>query len=382
MQAKTFSDLVTFSRSTAARYFNSAGLMVQAAVNEPRFEYNPATLAPLGLKMEPARTNSLTFSQDFSNAAWTKSRLTATVSGLAPDGTSTAYKLTVSDATGISALGRSTVTWVSGQSYSLSKYVKADTSTTLSLHLSAAGFGTEQRVNFDLAGDGSFVVATGTPTAMIAKLANGWFLCVVIATATASATATAVTLRLAQTLNASIFVWGAQLEVGAWHSSYIPTTTAAATRAVDQAFLASLSPWFNATEGTLYSEVVSTYGPAFHASLGTTAPAGPRLASQRTSTAAGFQVVDDSSALVYSQQFPGVTNTQIMKQAISFKADDFQSAFNGSVGAPDLSGSLPTPTRLTLGARGVSTDAISGHIRKIKFYPYRLSAAELQAMTT
>ena len=100
MEAKSFSDLISFSRASVARYFNSAGLMIQAAVNEPRFEFDPGTLDPLGLKMEPQRTNSLTYSQDFSNAAWVKTRTAVSGASAAPDGTNTAQTITLNDASG------------------------------------------------------------------------------------------------------------------------------------------------------------------------------------------------------------------------------------------------------------------------------------------
>ncbi|MBO0369294.1 hypothetical protein GIB23_19645 [Pseudomonas putida] len=383
MQAKSFSDLVTFSRSTVARYFNSAGLMVQAAVNEPRFEYNPATLAPLGLKMEPARTNSLTYSQDFSNSAWTKTRCTVALSGNAPDGTATAYKMTVTDAGSAAYLFRPNTAWAAATAYSFSLFAKADSQNIVSLQLPGSAFGVNTQVNFQLTGDGSFVVASGTPNASIMKLPDGWYKCSVMATSTAAvAAANWIAFSQPTGLGNSIFIWGAQLEVGIWHSSYIPTTTAAATRNADVAYLGVLSPWFNATEGTLYSEVVSNAGQAFHASLGTTASAGPRISNWKSATLPSSQVVDDSGATVYGQNFASVSPGQVIKQAIAFKMNDFQSAANGVTGMVDTAGGIPTPLRLTIGARGTTTDTISGHIRKIKFFPYRLSAAELQAVTT
>lgn len=382
MQAKAFSQLVTFSRSTVARYFNSAGLMVQAAVNEPRFEYNPATLAPLGLKMEPARTNSLTYSQDFSNAAWTKTRCTVALSGNAPDGTATAYKMTSTDASSSSYLFRPNTAWAADTAYSFSIFAKADLQNIVSLQLPGSAFGVNSQVNFQLTGDGSFVVASGTPNASIMKMPNGWYKCSVMATSTAAAAAANwIAFSQPTGLGNSIFIWGAQLEVGVWHSSYVPTTTSAATRNADVAYLGVLSPWFNFTEGTLYSEVMSSTS-AFHASLGTTAGSGPRISNWRTTTSAASQIISNSGATVFSQSYGAVNPGQIIKQALAFKADDIQASANGAVGVVDVAGDIPTPTRLTLGARGTSSDQISGHIRKIKFYPYRLSAAELQAMTT
>jgi hypothetical protein len=47
-----------------------------------------------------------------------------------------------------------------------------------------------------------------------------------------------------------------QCEAGSFATSYIPTTTATVTRSEDRASVNTLSPWYNATEGTLYAEGV------------------------------------------------------------------------------------------------------------------------------
>ena len=61
---------VTFTRSSTATYTNQIGLIQSAAVNEPRFDYDPVTLAARGLLVEESRTNLLTYSEQFDNAAW------------------------------------------------------------------------------------------------------------------------------------------------------------------------------------------------------------------------------------------------------------------------------------------------------------------------
>jgi hypothetical protein len=59
LTAKTFSDLITFTRASTATYTDSAGVLQTAAINAPRFDYNPTTLVPLGFLVEEARTNLL-----------------------------------------------------------------------------------------------------------------------------------------------------------------------------------------------------------------------------------------------------------------------------------------------------------------------------------
>ena len=48
----------TFTRSsTTATFVNSSGLIATAGTDVPRFDYNPTTLAPLGLLIEGTATN-------------------------------------------------------------------------------------------------------------------------------------------------------------------------------------------------------------------------------------------------------------------------------------------------------------------------------------
>lgn len=56
---KSFSDIITFTRASAATYFDANGVMQSATTNAPRFDYSPATLAPRGLLIEEQRTNSI-----------------------------------------------------------------------------------------------------------------------------------------------------------------------------------------------------------------------------------------------------------------------------------------------------------------------------------
>jgi hypothetical protein len=50
---------ISFVRASAANYFNSAGVLTSAAVDEPRFDHDPVTLESKGLLVEVARTNLL-----------------------------------------------------------------------------------------------------------------------------------------------------------------------------------------------------------------------------------------------------------------------------------------------------------------------------------
>ena len=84
---------VTFSRTSTATYYDQYGTLQTAAMGEARFDYDPATGEAKGLLIEEQRTNLLTYSEQFDNAAWIKTRLSVDANNTtAPDGTLTADK--------------------------------------------------------------------------------------------------------------------------------------------------------------------------------------------------------------------------------------------------------------------------------------------------
>ena len=69
LAAKTFADLITFTRASTATYWDSAGRLQTAASGAARIDYNPSTLAVRGLRVETQATNLLIYSEDLRNTA-------------------------------------------------------------------------------------------------------------------------------------------------------------------------------------------------------------------------------------------------------------------------------------------------------------------------
>jgi len=91
----TLDPRVTFTRSTTGTYYNSNGVLSTATINTPRFDYNPVTKVPLGLLIEQSSTNTVLYSQDYSNIIWLKTQSTNTPNTVtAPDGTLTGSTMT------------------------------------------------------------------------------------------------------------------------------------------------------------------------------------------------------------------------------------------------------------------------------------------------
>ncbi len=180
-----------------------------------------------------------------------------------------------------------------------------------------------------------------------------------------------------------LFIWGAQLEAGAFPTSYIPTTTAAATRAADSAVVTPISSFYNQAEGTLFAETSVTSDIAggrdvvtFNSDIANNW-IGLRWAGN---TQAQFAVVADNVTHV-SIAASGYTAAGVYKRIGVYKVDDFAQAINGTVVGTDTSGTLPVVSRLVFAASGNQV-TLNGHIRKIAYWPKRLTDTLLQQLTT
>lgn len=176
------------------------------------------------------------------------------------------------------------------------------------------------------------------------------------------------------------FVLHNQIEVGAFPTSPIPTTTAQVTRAADVPSVNVLSPWFNASEGTLFVEA-STFGnrPAWvYAQVwdGTTSN---RIGIARVQGSGVSAVVNTGGA---SQVATVSSDSAQIRAALAYRANDVSISRNGAVPEVDASVALPANlTQLAIGRSSGPETFLNGHIRSAKYFPRRLSDSELQALT-
>ena len=360
----TLDPRITFTRSTTGTYYNSSGVLSTAAINEARFDYNPSTLAPLGLLIEQSSTNLLTYSQDFSNAAWAGLTSGVTVVGnnaTAPDGTTTADTATFTGSSyRYQFINTGTIT---GVTYTFSVWLSSLTGKdTIGVRLAGASTGSDN--NFALA------TLTTTPTRIT-----------VTRTFTSSDTQVIVGLdnRAAvvggNQTTGNVIVWGAQLEALAFPTSYIPTTTAQVTRASDNASMTgtNFSSWYNNAEGTVYTDaVVPTASYVSAISDGT---ANNYIVNRYNSSGASA-IVTTSGTIQANYGSPTLSG----KNASTYKVNDFASSVNGASPATDTSGSIPTVNQLQIGSF-LSANYANGTIKKIAYYPIRVTNTQLQALT-
>lgn len=185
-----------------------------------------------GVEPFGGRRNLLTFTEQFENAAWIKSEVTATAnSAIAPDGTLTADTMVESTATSVRNFRNNLTPITSGASYSFSVYAKRAAGTRnifVRHHATPANF---QGAIFDLATGAISNIGTGI-TANATNVGNGWYRCSISFVANGTGQNAYVDLLDGTTSNytgdgtSGIFLWGAQLELGSTATPYQRVTTA------------------------------------------------------------------------------------------------------------------------------------------------------------
>jgi hypothetical protein len=235
---------VSLTRASSGYRYNSAGVLVSETTNVARFQHDPVTLTPRGLLIEGASTNILTYSEDFSNAAWGKTNITVTANAVAaPDGATTADAFVENGATAGHNSARP-VTYLNETTYVHSVYAKQDTRTWLYIYTDPGLFGGGGFTFFNLA-TGTVGTTSAGVTASMTLEANGFYRCVAIATTTSAGAANfAVGLSTGDGVLShagdgvsKLYVWGACIVADAVHSSYIQTVASTATRSADVALV-------------------------------------------------------------------------------------------------------------------------------------------------
>ena len=391
---------ITFTRASTATYTGSDGLIKTAAINEPRFTHDPITKASQGLLIEEQRTNLAirsTFQFPSTTAyptGWVDfnpGRVVQSVSA-APDRTDAAIVGKVYGNSGgfrpSSAISLSTST-----NYTVTWYARKPTDNELALFLSyyptnlATGQayvkGSYMRYDNTVAGLGNSSIVT---------LTDDWSRFSFSFNSSTSTQIqpnfTTMTQSGSYAPNDLFVIAGVQLEQGTFPTSYIPTTTAAATRNADVASITgtNFSSWYQQDEGTFFVDF-----------NGTSIASGqfPRIIELNDGT---------SSNLIRLQQYAAnvVRASVSTNGAGQFAADNgsvavgirgkvaLGSAFNDAAlvtngASPTVDTAYLTPvglTQLGIGASpGGSTSVLNSTIRRLTYWKTRLSNTVLQSIT-
>lgn len=383
---------ITFTRASGGTRVNSTGLIETLTTDQPRFDYDPVTLAPRGLLFEESRAN---LEQNTTAATKGNAGDTLTTDAtLAPDGAAATKFL--ADGSNSQHLFRRANPATTAAVYSVSSYFKAGSTSLVQLSVAAA-HAANGYVNFELSTQAMVVGAGVIPSSnYCTSVGGGWYRCGFSITDAGTAGALCVVSLISSTSDAFqpsiassayIYQWGAQFELGAFPTSYIPTTTAAVTRAADVASMTgtNFSSWFNATEGTLVARgdsvarLASTYPNLVSASTAVDSNNRISLYFNANVGVAGEIRTGGSGVSLQSISY---TDAAAVTGVTAYKANATNSAAAGVSGTQDTSCALPTVTGLSLCSTQVGGSAnLNGHLQRITFYNKRLPDATLKALS-
>ena len=234
-----------FTRNSSATRVGSNGLIQDVASNIPRIDYTGGVGS---WKFEPQRTNLLSYSEDFSQGWNLSSATISSNSIISPDGLVNATTLDISAFGG----GLTDSLSVPNGNVTFSLFVKKNTTNGIRLRIDAS---TDSNGFFDLVNN---TVYSSTDDASIESYGNDWYKVSISANITSfSKVAIYGTNGSNNYQNGSVYIYGAQLEVGSFPTSYIPTSgqSGGVTRLADVANNAGSSDLINSTEGVLYAEI-------------------------------------------------------------------------------------------------------------------------------
>ena len=393
---------ITFTRTGTATYFNSSGVLTTATANEPRFDHDPSTLASKGLLIEEGRTNSIVNSQGTGASAGTPGTqptgwgLTTSITGLTrtiSTGTINGFNYIDVAFSGTTTGSISSLTFdpqpttagytaSSGQTWTGSVYA-AVTSGSLPSY-SAIRVSERNSSNTGLAN--TDVQLTGISSSLqrfnVTRTLNN------SSTAKVTFDIRIESIPTSTAVDFTLRIAAPQLEQGAFATSYIPTTSAAVARGQDRAIVTPISSFFNESEMSILTE-----SSVF--TLGSTS-AFPRVVDFNNNTndnetvrvryvqtgTIGVAVVNGGSSQVGLGASASI-NT-IYKLSAGIKLNDCAGFLGGSQFGSDTAATMATGlTHLAIGSDRVGTalHTLNGHIRKVAYYPKRLTNDRLKSLT-
>ena len=385
-RSKTLDPRITFSRTSTATRVNEQGLVEVVSADIPRFdhEYDSSTgvIKSLGLLVEEQRSNLVPYSLVFNNTTYWVKFNTFTITpnyDTAPDGTTTASRIVTNGTTSNNRIEQT-----------ISTGITTNTTYDFSLYIKKNGTASSGRIRLDiLNSSGDLLDASNF------SVSDNWEK---VDVSGSSGTGSSIKIRIRESTDSSAaidaLIWGAQLEAGAFPTSYIPTSGSTATRNRDTVSMTgdNFSDWYNQSEGSFYMNIRNIQQQP-------TGSAYTRLIDLRgTPTGDNYYLLaivpngraiynemfsNGSSQLNYSATYPvpnsptGIVKITTGLQQNNFIAYNFASQFLSDTSSV----TLPILNTLYIGRDQNGGSQINGHISKLTYYPTRLSNDQLQNLT-
>jgi len=402
------SDL-TFSRSTSATRVNNIGHIELIPADTIRQDFNPAKVGEMmGWLLEESSSNACLQSEVFGTTWVTTNAVQTNLASItantvkSPDGTVTGDTLAAgSSATGIVAARQQGFTFTNGTHYTISVFAKKKDLNFLEISNkddAATGMTCSQVFNLSTGATGASggtVFASG-----MRAFPNGWYRCEVTFEATANSTGevfiktrsdNAVSTTFSATSGQGTYIWGAQVEAKKYATSYIPTTTAAVTRAADVAYVEDTQGKWNWDVGTSIlvdatplntTEVVS---PVYHYQNADNSDYISHMSNGKVA------VVHNSTSQLSANPFDtgltAQTKMENFRSMLSIKMNRFHLGQNGSLSPnlPDTSIAVPrnnSASEFTIKFfHGTGLTSGSGWLKQFKIFSTVVSDLDLQNLS-
>jgi hypothetical protein len=362
----------------------TTAVSVGMLANVPRIDYTGGGFGKLLL--EPQRTNSLFYSEQFDNAAWTKGAVSVTANNaVSPDGYTNADLIT--------ADGTTTQHYVfqfqSAAARTYSIFLKMGTQRYVQILTSGAT--TEPVANYDLQNGVANMVGSSS-TASIENYGNGWYRCILSTTDAAAASfyvlfASSMTSVRYEVNNSSGTIWayGAQAEVGSYATSYIPATSGVAvTRVADAAYKTGISSLIGQTEGVLFVEMAALVNSGIIRVLSISDGTSQNRITIEYYSVPNYIVSRVTSGNVQGAFMVGSTFDQSLnsKFAVRYALNDCAIFINGIKVDFDLSVIMPISLNSLRFDDGSGGSKFEGKIRQLQLFKTALTDEELITLTT
>lgn len=389
---------LNFTRASKGWYFRSDGLLKEAAIDEMRFDYDPATLELLGLLIEESRANSLLDSRDMTTVNWDRNTAVVARDAVGIDG-ATNTACTITDDNGVSGerAGQESTILNDSNTHTFGIFIKKDSDTSrfplIGFALVGGTTPVSNQIYFNTL-TGEKAVRAGTDTFRVEDFGNWWFLW---GTATNNGSgnikgqadfypAWTDTFGSDVTTTGSAILDQAQVELNAsFPTSPIITAGTTVTRSADVATITDLS-WYNQSEGAFVVEGFpydrdASSGSNFDTILELDGGNGNDFIRVYRETHLNTKLIrryfSGGNIVISSVADLG----QEFKLAIALKANDYTACLNGVIDLNVQDGVLPTISSIKIGDGSSPWDSFNGHIRSLHYYPKRLPNFKLQALT-
>ena len=358
----------------------TAAVSVGPVANIPRIDYLGGGCGKLLL--EPQRTNTILWSEQINTTNWPSStRINVTANALvSPDGYQNADVIIPNTTSGNHGPAQNISGLTSGATYSCSIYAKAQGYSKF-LILAGAGTGSGQ-YEFDL------TAGTAQAGATITSVGNGWYRCTAPLVPNSSLLQYLIFISNGSAYSyagngtSGIAFWGAQVELGAYATSYTPTLASASTRGADSCSKTGISSLIGQTEGTLFLSInvpnitsAGTY--ASHILNDGTSSNQIEFTYYPTGRIQAVAIVGGSVNVNINLTSYGLTAGN-HKIAFAYKLNDYVLYVDGAQAGADTSASVPATSVFNLYAGSGSTQVYNQAL----LFKTRLSNSELAALTT